>query len=62
MIPSIGEKTVIEHCAALNEMKLLVNVVTESLLGEEAWRPGGLPKTGNKQINVDLIFFFLKKE
>lgn len=37
-------------------MKLLVNVITELLPVEEAWIPGGLPKTGNKQINVDLIF------
>lgn len=43
-------------------MKPLVNVTTESLLVEDAHGPAGLPKTGDKQINVDLIFFFLKKE
>lgn len=56
-MPSIGEKTVTQHFAALNEMKLLLNVITASLPVEEAWRPGRLPKTENKQINVDLIFF-----
>lgn len=54
-MPSIGEDTVTEHLAALNELKLLFDVITEPLPAEEAQRPRGLPKTRKEEINVGLI-------
>lgn len=55
-MPSITEETVNRAPAALNEVKLLVNGITELLPVEEVWRTGGLPKTGKEQITVVLIF------
>ena len=50
----IGKETVIEPLPTLNELKLLLDVITKPPPVEEAWRPGGLPKTGKEQTDIGL--------